>query len=181
MLECKQCGWVPKCQNCDVSLTLHRTMNMLSCHYCGYTYMVPQLCPCCEGKELWGRGFGTEKVEDEIAAVFPEAKISRMDLDTTRSKSAYARLINDFSEGRSNLLVGTQMVTKGLDFDHVGVVGILNADSLLNYPDFRATEHAFMMMAQVSGRAGRKGERGLVILQTRQPESTVIAHLTLTY
>ena len=177
MLECKQCGWVPKCQNCDVSLTLHRTMNMLSCHYCGYTYMVPQLCPCCEGKELWGRGFGTEKVEDEIAAVFPEAKISRMDLDTTRSKSAYARLINDFSEGRSNLLVGTQMVTKGLDFDHVGVVGILNADSLLNYPDFRATEHAFMMMAQVSGRAGRKGERGLVILQTRQPESTVIAQV----
>ena len=174
MVECKTCGWVPKCQNCDVSLTFHKTMNMLTCHYCGYTYAVPQQCPCCEGKDLRGRGFGTEKVEDSIREIIPEARIARMDLDTTRSRSAYTRLINDFSEQRTNLLVGTQMVTKGLDFDHVSVVGILNADSLLHYPDFRAAEHAYMLMAQVSGRAGRKGRRGLVLLQTKSPDDPVI-------
>ena len=174
MVECRACGWVPKCQNCDVSLTLHKTMNALTCHYCGYTYAVPQQCPCCEGKDLRGRGFGTEKVEDSIREIIPEARIARMDLDTTRSRSAYARLINDFSEGRTNLLVGTQMVSKGLDFDHVSVVGILQADSMLHYPDFRAAEHAFMMMAQVSGRAGRKGRRGLVLLQTKKPDHPVI-------
>ena len=174
MVECRACGWVPKCQNCDVSLTLHKTMNALTCHYCGYTYAVPQQCPCCEGKDLRGRGFGTEKVEDSIREIIPEARIARMDLDTTRSRSAYTRLINDFSEGRTNLLVGTQMVSKGLDFDHVSVVGILQADSMLHYPDFRAAEHAFMMMAQVSGRAGRKGKRGLVLLQTKKPDHPVI-------
>ena len=174
MVECRACGWVPKCQNCDVSLTLHKTMNALTCHYCGYTYAVPQQCPCCEGKDLRGRGFGTEKVEDSIREIIPEARIARMDLDTTRSRSAYTRLINDFSEGRTNLLVGTQMVSKGLDFDHVSVVGILHADSMLHYPDFRAAEHAFMMMAQVSGRAGRKGKRGLVLLQTKKPDHPVI-------
>ena len=174
MVECRACGWVPKCQNCDVSLTLHKTMNTLTCHYCGYTYAVPQQCPCCEGKDLRGRGFGTEKVEDSIREIIPEARIARMDLDTTRSRSAYSRLINDFSEGRTNLLVGTQMVSKGLDFDHVSVVGILQADSILHYPDFRAAEHAFMMMAQVSGRAGRKGKRGLVLLQTKKPDHPVI-------
>ncbi len=177
MVECKVCGWVPKCKNCDVSLTLHKTMNVLTCHYCGYTYSVPEKCPCCESKELMGRGVGTEKVEDEIAAIFPEARIARMDLDTTRSKSAYSRLIGDFSAGRTNLLIGTQMVTKGLDFDHVSVVGILNADSLLNYPDFRATEHAFMLMDQVSGRSGRKGKQGLVILQTKNPGDPIIRHV----
>ena len=177
MVECKVCGWVPKCKNCDVSLTLHKTMNQLTCHYCGYTYGVPEKCPCCESQELMGRGFGTEKVEDEIAAVFPEARIARMDLDTTRSKTAYSRLIGDFSAGRSNLLIGTQMVTKGLDFDHVSVVGILNADSLLNYPDFRAAEHAFMLMDQVSGRSGRKGNQGLVILQTKNPNDSIIRHV----
>ena len=177
MVECKVCGWVPKCKNCDVSLTLHKTMNVLTCHYCGYTYGVPEKCPCCESVELMGRGFGTEKVEDEIAAIFPEARIARMDLDTTRSKSAYSRLIDDFSSGRSNLLIGTQMVTKGLDFDHVSVVGILNADSLLNYPDFRATEHAFMLMDQVSGRSGRKGNQGLVILQTKTPDDPTIRYV----
>lgn len=174
MVECKVCGWVPKCQNCDVSLTLHKTMNVLTCHYCGYTYSVPSQCPCCESHEIRGRGFGTEKVEDDIRSIFPEARIARMDLDTTRSRSAYERLINDFSEGRTNLLIGTQMVSKGLDFGNVSVVGILNADSMLNYPDFRATEHAYMMMAQVSGRAGRKGRQGLVVLQTKSPEAAVI-------
>ncbi len=174
MVECRTCGWVPKCQNCDVSLTLHKTMSVMTCHYCGYTYPIPKMCPCCEGTDLRGRGLGTEKVEDEILEIFPEARVARMDLDTTRSRSAYDRIINDFSSCRTNLLVGTQMVSKGLDFDHVSVVGILNADSMLNYPDFRAAEHAYMMMAQVSGRSGRKGRRGLVILQTKHPDHPVI-------
>ena len=177
MVECKVCGWVPKCKNCDVSLTLHKSINLLTCHYCGYTYPVPTECPNCGSTEIMGRGFGTEKIEDQIAEIFPEAKISRMDLDTTRTRNAYERLIADFSEGRTNLLIGTQMVSKGLDFDKVSVVGILNADSMLNYPDFRAYEHAFMMMAQVSGRAGRKGKRGLVILQTKNPTLPVIGQV----
>ena len=138
MVECKVCGWVPKCKNCDVSLTLHKSINLLTCHYCGYTYPVPTECPNCGSTEIMGRGFGTEKIEDQIAEIFPEAKIARMDLDTTRTRNAYERLIADFSEGRTNLLIGTQMVSKGLDFDKVSVVGILNADSMLNYPDFRA-------------------------------------------
>lgn len=177
MVECKVCGWVPKCKNCDVSLTLHKSINLLTCHYCGYTYPVPTECPNCGSTEIIGRGFGTEKIEDQIAEIFPEAKIARMDLDTTRTRNAYERLIADFSEGRTNLLIGTQMVSKGLDFDKVSVVGILNADSMLNYPDFRAYEHAFMMMAQVSGRAGRKGKRGLVILQTKNPTLPVIGQV----
>ncbi len=174
MIECRICGWVPKCVNCDVSLTVHRSTNQLTCHYCGYTRSIPQVCPCCGSTELQGRGYGTEKIEDQIAAIFPEARIARMDLDTTRTRPAYERLIGDFSAGRTNLLIGTQMISKGLDFDKVSVVGILNADTMLNYPDFRAYEHAFMMMAQVSGRAGRKGKRGLVILQTRSPQLPVI-------
>lgn len=177
MVECKVCGWVPKCKNCDVSLTLHKSINLLTCHYCGYTYPVPTECPNCGSTEIMGRGFGTEKIEDQIAEIFPEAKIARMDLDTTRTRNAYERLIADFSEGRTNLLIGTQIVSKGLDFDKVSVVGILNADSMLNYPDFRAYEHAFMMMAQVSGRAGRKGKRGLVILQTKNPTLPVIGQV----
>ncbi len=174
MLECKQCGWVPRCQHCDVSLTFHRSLNQLTCHYCGYTYQVPQECPACGCKELLTRGYGTEKIEDQVRDIFPEARIARMDLDTTRTRGAYERLIDDFSTGRTNLLIGTQMISKGLDFDRVSVVGILNADTMLNYPDFRAFEHAFMMMAQVSGRAGRKGKRGLVILQTKSPDHPVI-------
>ena len=174
MIECRQCGWVPRCQHCDVSLTLHRNMNQLTCHYCGASYKVPVECPCCGSKELQTRGYGTEKIEDTIRELFPEAKVARMDLDTTRTRNAYERIINDFSAGRTNILIGTQMVSKGLDFDKVSVVGILNADTMLNYPDFRAFEHAFMMMAQVSGRAGRKGKRGLVILQTRQPDLSLI-------
>ena len=174
MVECRQCGWVPKCPDCDVSLTYHKNLNVLTCHYCGYTMRVPEECPCCESKDIRGRGYGTEKIEDEIRNILPEARIARMDLDTTRTKNAYERLIYDFSTGKSNLLIGTQMISKGLDFDKVSVVGILNADSMLNYPDFRAYEQAFMMMSQVSGRAGRKGRQGLVILQTKSPELPVI-------
>ena len=174
MVECKQCGWVPKCQNCDVSLTLHKNTSQLSCHYCGFTYRVPEQCPNCESRELMTRGFGTEKVEDQILELFPDARVARMDLDTTRTRSAYERIIGDFSAGRTNILVGTQMVTKGLDFDRVSVVGILNADSMLNYPDFRAYEHAFTMMSQVSGRAGRKGKQGLVLLQTKNKDLDVV-------
>lgn len=177
MIECKVCGWVPKCKNCDVSLTLHKNINLLTCHYCGYTYPVPTECPNCGSTELMGRGVGTEKVEDQLSEIFPEARIARMDLDTTRTRNAYERLITDFSTGKTNLLIGTQMISKGLDFDKVRVVGILNADSMLNYPDFRAYEHAFMMMSQVSGRAGRKGKRGLVILQTKSPELPVISQV----
>ena len=174
MIECRQCGWVPHCQHCDVSLTYHRQMNQLTCHYCGYTYRIPTECPCCGSTELKTRGFGTEKIEEQVREVFPEARVARMDLDTTRTRNAYERIITDFGAGRTNILIGTQMISKGLDFDKVSVVGILNADSMLNYPDFRAYEHAFMMMAQVSGRAGRKGKRGLVILQTKSKDVPVI-------
>lgn len=174
MVECKVCGWVPKCKNCDVSLTYHRSMNVLTCHYCGFTYAVPRQCPNCESTELIGRGYGTEKIEDRVRELFPEARISRMDLDTTRSRNAYSRIINDFSNGRTDILIGTQMISKGLDFGNVSVVGILNADTMLNYPDFRAYEHAFMMLSQVSGRAGRRGEQGLVILQTKSADLPVI-------
>lgn len=177
MVECKVCGWVPKCKNCDVSLTLHKNINLLTCHYCGYTYPVPAECPNCGSTELMGRGLGTERIEDQLTDIFPEARIARMDLDTTRTRNAYERLIDDFSSGKTNLLIGTQMISKGLDFDKVSVVGILNADSMLNYPDFRAYEHAFMMMAQVSGRAGRKGKRGKVILQTKSPTLPVISQV----
>ena len=174
VVECRQCGWVPTCQHCDVSLTYHRQLNQLTCHYCGYTYRVPTECPCCGSTDLRSRGYGTEKIEEQIHEIFPDARIARMDLDTTRTRNAYERIISDFSAGRTNILIGTQMISKGLDFDKVSVVGIINADSMLNYPDFRAYEHAFMMMAQVSGRAGRKGKRGLVILQTKQKEVSVI-------
>ncbi|MDY6205213.1 MAG: primosomal protein N' [Prevotella sp.] len=174
MIECKVCGWVPKCQHCDVSLTFHKTTHALTCHYCGYTYAVPTACPCCESTELRDRGFGTEKVEDLLSELIPQARIARMDLDTTRTRTAYERIIANFASGKTNLLIGTQMISKGLDFDRVSVVGILNADAMLNVPDFRAYEHAFMMMAQVSGRAGRKKRQGTVVLQTKTPDSEVI-------
>ena len=177
MIECKVCGWVPKCDNCDVSLTLHKNLNQLTCHYCGFTYRIPTECPNCGSTELTSRGYGTEKIEDYIRELFPEARVARMDLDTTRTRNAYERLIDDFSSGRTNLLIGTQMISKGLDFDNVSVVGILNADNMLNYPDFRAYEHAFMMMSQVSGRAGRKGKQGLVFLQTKSPELPIISQV----
>ena len=177
MIECKVCGWVPKCHNCDVSLTLHKAMNQLTCHYCGYTYRVPEACPNCGNTDLHGRGFGTEKIEDQVMDIFPEVRVARMDLDSTRSRQAYEHIISDFSAGRTQALIGTQMVTKGLDFDRVSVVGILNADSMMNVPDFRAYEQAFMMMMQVAGRAGRKNKRGRVLLQTKNPEHPVIGQL----
>ena len=178
LIECKQCGWVPHCNHCDVSLTLHKTTNQLVCHYCGFTYQVPDICPACGCKELRPKGSGTERIEDALHEAFPEANIARMDLDTTRTRNAYERIIRDFSAGRTNILIGTQMVTKGLDFDKVSVVGILNADNMLNYPDFRAYEHAYMMMAQVGGRAGRRGKRGLVVIQTYSPNLPVISQVT---
>ena len=174
LIECHQCGWVPTCQHCDVSLTLHRQLNQLTCHYCGFTYKVPTECPCCGSTDLRTRGYGTEKIEEQVREAFPEARIARMDLDTTRTRNAYERIISDFGAGRTNILIGTQMISKGLDFDKVSVVGIVNADSMLNMPDFRAYEHAFMMMSQVAGRAGRKHRRGLVILQTKQKDLPVI-------
>ena len=177
MLECKECGWVPKCQNCDVSLTIHKNMNHLSCHYCGFTYLIPSSCPKCGCTELRSKGYGTEKIEELVSETFQGARISRMDLDTTRTKNAYERIINDFSQGRTNILIGTQMVTKGLDFDKVKVVGIIDADSILNYPDFRSYEYAFMMMGQVAGRAGRKGEQGRVILQTKNADMPIISQI----
>ena len=174
IVECQDCGWIPKCEHCDVSLTMHKNTNLLTCHYCGYTYAIPKVCPKCGGIHLRGRGFGTEKIEDQIMELFPEAKVARMDLDTTRTKNAYARIIEDFAYGKTNVLIGTQMITKGLDFDRVQLVGILDADSMLNYPDFRAYEHSYMMLLQVSGRAGRKGKQGLVILQTKSADLPVI-------
>lgn len=174
MIECRTCGWVPKCKNCDVSLTYHKGLNQLTCHYCGYTYQVPKSCPACGGVELMNRGFGTEKIEDDIKLISPEARVARMDLDTTRTRTAYERIIADFEEGKTDILIGTQMVSKGLDFDRVSVVGILNADSMLNYPDFRSYERAFQLMAQVAGRAGRKNKQGLVVLQTKSPDLPLI-------
>ena len=174
MVECRTCGWVPKCKNCDVSLTYHKGINQLTCHYCGYTYQLPKSCPACEGTELVNRGFGTEKIEDDIKILFPEAAVARMDLDTTRTRSAYEKIIADFEQGKTDILIGTQMVSKGLDFDHVSIVGILNADTMLNYPDFRSYERAFQLMAQVAGRAGRKNKRGRVVLQTKSIDHPII-------
>lgn len=174
MVECRTCGWVPKCKNCDVSLTYHKGMNQLTCHYCGYTYQLPRACPACEGVELMHRGFGTEKIEDDIKILFPASSVARMDMDTTRTRTAYEKIIADFEEGKTDILIGTQMVSKGLDFDHVSVVGILNADTMLNYPDFRSYERAFQLMAQVAGRAGRKHKRGKVILQTKSIDHPII-------
>ena len=174
MVECRTCGWVPKCKNCDVSLTYHKGINQLTCHYCGYTYQLPKSCPACEGTGLVNRGFGTEKIEDDIKILFPEAAVARMDLDTTRTRSAYEKIIADFEQGKTDILIGTQMVSKGLDFDHVSIVGILNADTMLNYPDFRSYERAFQLMAQVAGRAGRKNKRGRVVLQTKSIDHPII-------
>ncbi len=174
LYTCKTCDWTPKCRDCDVSLTYHKSKNMLSCHYCGNTYRLPQECPECKGKEFSDKGFGTEKVEEEVQTFFPEIPFARMDLDSTRQKTAFDRIIADFEKGKTKILIGTQMVSKGLDFDRVSVVGILNADSMMNYPDFRAHERSFQLMAQVSGRAGRRKKQGVVILQTSNPEHPLI-------
>ena len=174
MVRCKECGTVPKCENCDVSLTYHKHNRSLVCHYCDYTIPLPDLCPACQLPGLEIIGYGTERIEDDIDALFPGEKISRMDLDTTRSKNSYDRIIDEFSQHRTNILVGTQMVTKGLDFDAVSIVGILNADTMINFPDFRSHERAFDMLEQVSGRAGRAHKQGQVIIQTSQPGHDVI-------
>ena len=177
VLECRTCGWTPRCQACDVSLTYHQSIGKLICHYCGASYDIPMSCPNCNDTELRDIGYGTEKIEAAVKACFPEARTARMDLDTTRGRTAYERIISDFQQGKTDILIGTQMVTKGLDFDRVSVVGILNADQSLNVPDFRAHERTFQMMSQVAGRAGRRGKRGLVILQTRQPDEPVITQV----
>ena len=177
MVECRTCGWIPKCKNCDVSLTFHKRLNQLTCHYCGYTQSVAASCPACGGVELLNRGIGTERIEEDIQLTFPDVRVARMDLDTTRSRTAYEKIIADFEQGKTDILIGTQMISKGLDFNHVNVVGILNADTMLNYPDFRSYERAFQLMAQVAGRAGRKDKQGLVILQTKSPELPVISQV----
>lgn len=174
LIECKSCGWVPHCINCDVSLTYHKFRNELVCHYCGYKIQLPYQCPECKSTELKMMGFGTEKVEEEIASLFPAAKVERLDFDTARTRTAYERIIADFEKGKTQILIGTQMLSKGLDFGNVSVVGILNADSLMNFPDFRAHERAFQLMVQVSGRAGRRDKQGTVILQTSQPDHPLI-------
>lgn len=176
-IECKACSYIPKCKNCDVSLTVHKYLNKLTCHYCGFTETIPQICPVCNTPNLENKGFGTEQIELEIEELFPQAKVARIDLDTTRSKKSYEKIITDFESGKINILVGTQMVTKGLDFERVSLVGILNADNMLNFPDFRAHERAYQLMAQVSGRAGRKNKRGTVVLQTRNPEHPIIGQV----
>lgn len=177
MLECKNCSWTPHCAHCDVSLTYHKSQRMMVCHYCGATYSVPAECPECKTPTLDVLGYGTERVEEEVSEIFPQASVARMDLDTTRGKKAYEHIISKFEENKTNILIGTQMVSKGLDFDNVSVVGILNADNLLNYPDFRAYEKAFQLMTQVSGRAGRKNKRGLVMLQTSHPSHPLISYV----
>ena len=177
LLECRTCGWVPKCKHCDVSLTLHKSAGKLTCHYCGYTIPAPVHCPNCESRSFMNLGYGTEKIEDDLQNMFPEARIERMDLDTTRTRTAYERIISDFQNGKTDILIGTQMVSKGLDFDNVAVVGIINADTLLNYPDFRAMERAFQLMSQVAGRAGRKNGQGKVFLQTRMSDAPVIPQI----
>ena len=173
-LECRDCGWIPKCEKCDVSLTYHQTSQRLSCHYCGATYAVPSRCPKCGSTHIGNHGIGTEQVEADVKTVFPDAKTARLDLDTTRGRTAYDSILSDFRNGNTDILIGTQMVSKGLDFDRVKVVGILNADTAMNIPDFRSYERAYQMMSQVAGRAGRRSTQGIVILQTSQPESELI-------
>ena len=177
MVECRECAWIPKCTQCDVSLTYHKRDNRLVCHYCGYSCEVPRMCPACLQPTIEVRGFGTERIEEDVESIFPDTPLARMDLDTTRSRNAYQEIIDNFAEGKSKILIGTQMVTKGLDFDRVSVVGILSADTMLSFPDFRAHERAFQMMAQVAGRSGRGKSRGIVFLQTSQPETPVISQV----
>lgn len=172
--QCPKCGWVKKCDNCDVSLTFHRASNLLECHYCGATYQVPEKCPACSEPGIEQKGYGTERIEEQTEQIFSGEKILRMDLDSTRNKSSYSDIIDDFSSGKAKILVGTQMVTKGLDFEKVSLVGVMNADSVINYPDFRSAERAFNMLEQVAGRAGRRAEQGRVVVQTYNPENPLL-------
>jgi primosomal protein N' (replication factor Y) (superfamily II helicase) len=173
-IECNDCNWIPSCKFCDVTLVYHKQINLLKCHYCGYSTKIPEQCPACKSTQLQTKGVGTERIEEETALLFPEIKVARMDLDTTRSKSSYLEILNDFEDRNTQILIGTQMVTKGLDFDNVSLVGILNADNMLSYPDFRSHERSFQLMSQVSGRAGRRNKRGKVIIQTYNPEHPII-------
>ena len=157
VVECPDCGWIQKCDCCDVSLTFHKTAGTANCHYCGRSYRIPDRCPGCGGTHLHGRGYGTQRVEEDLRRLFPEARVARLDLDSARH--GYESILTDFQEGRTDILIGTQMLSKGLDFDNVQVVGILQADSLMSYPDFRSGERAYQLMAQVAGRAGRRLER----------------------
>jgi primosomal protein N' (replication factor Y) len=177
-VECKSCACVPKCKNCDVSLTYHKMINQLTCHYCGYTIPVPETCPACGNPTLQTKGFGTEKIEEEVLEFFPEARVARLDLDTARSRKSYEKIISDFENGKIDVLVGTQMISKGLDFERVRIVGILNADSLLNYPDFRSHERGFQLITQAAGRAGRRDKQGMVIIQTADPEQPIFRFIT---
>ena len=185
MVVCEQCGWVPKCRNCDVSLVYHKNLDILKCHYCGYVTNLPKLCPACGQNGLNVFGYGTERIADELHKEFPEGRVVRMDLDTTRNKDAYQEIIEEFARHDTDILVGTQMVSKGLDFKDVVTVGVVNADTLLNFPDFRSNERAFNMLEQVAGRAGRRSEKGNVIIQTVNPDNEVLkdiqAHDYLTY
>ncbi|PLX10537.1 MAG: primosomal protein N' [Marinilabiliales bacterium] len=176
-LECETCGWIPVCKNCDVSLTYHKKINKLICHYCGYQIKPVQRCGNCNSHDIHTKGFGTEKIEEELKDIFPKARIQRMDLDSTRKKNSYERIIHEFELHKVDILVGTQMVTKGLDFDNVGLVGILNADNMLHFPDFRAHERSYQLMSQVSGRAGRKKKQGRVIIQSGDPDHPVIKNV----
>ncbi len=175
--QCRTCGWVPDCERCDVTLTYHKFLRDLHCHYCGYRQGEPQQCPRCGSEEVEAKGLGTERIEEEVAALFPDIAVQRMDLDTTRSRTGHEKIIRAFERGEIQVLVGTQMVTKGLDFEHVGLVGILQADRMLHYPDFRALERTFQLLTQVAGRAGRRGEQGKVLIQTFDPEHWVFGHV----
>lgn len=176
-LECETCHWMPGCKNCDVTLVYHKKINQLRCHYCGYVSCVPEKCPECNGVKIRMKGFGTERVEEDLRIILPDARAARMDMDTTRSKHGLQKILSDFEERKIDILIGTQMVTKGLDFDHVSTVCILNADNMLSYPDFRSGERSYQLMAQVGGRSGRKKRRGEVIIQTWQPSNSIIRNV----
>ncbi len=176
-IQCRSCGWIPMCKHCDVSLTYHKLQNNLQCHYCGYTVRLPNTCEKCQSTDIQSKGFGTEKIEDELKIFFPDATIERLDHDSTQGKHSHEKILHKFSTGKTNILVGTQMITKGLDFENVSVVGIIDADALLNYPDFRSHERAFQLMLQVSGRAGRKKGRGKVVIQTYQASHPILSHV----
>jgi len=176
-VECRQCGWVPRCPHCDVSLTYHKKTEMLTCHYCGYSIRLPERCPCCEETKLTDVGLGTEKAEDQVSRLFPEARILRMDLDVAKTRTQYERIIHEFSAREADILIGTQMVTKGLDFSGVSVIGVLDANAMLNLPDFRSYERAFQTLSQVAGRAGRRTRQGHVVLQTRSADTDIIRQI----
>ncbi len=174
VLICRTCGYLPKCINCDVSLTFHKSTGKLHCHYCGYKQDTVSICPACGSAHIEQKGFGTEKIEDDLQYIFPDAKVGRMDLDTTRTKNSFQQILSDFEDRKIDILVGTQMVAKGLDFEHVTIIGIISADGLLNYPDFRAYERSFQLLSQVAGRAGRREKEGRVIIQTHNVKHRVL-------